>query len=332
MARNLEPKKLLVNTYEATTHRLLEGSAAANGARVFSKVRVADVLPIEGSGVSSELYGFALRAHFDFVVADEASRPLFAVEYDGHQHETADGRSRDKKKNALCEEFMFPLARVRDEHIFREARGVDYLTWLAELFFSTKALEEAQENGIIPEDEPIDPMMFVTHPRIEGAFPLMLAGPARVALQKHARRGTILGPVPTSFTSCDDRGVTKTVAMISAPNGKTFWSEAEIYLWRFGSGACEVTDELATIRLESFVREPDSAHNLAMEPVAIYDALVRFFCEYPLPMTDTSAGGLKLPFSFGMRQIGGRREYFVGAFEGRGERVFETARFESARW
>jgi hypothetical protein len=112
-------------------------------------------------------------------------------------------------------------ARVRDEHIFLKARGIDYLTWLTELFFSTKVLEEAQASGAVPDDEPIDPMMFVMHPRIAGSFPLILAAPARFALQKYAKQGIILGAVPTMLTSRDDHGVTKTVAMISAPNGKT---------------------------------------------------------------------------------------------------------------
>lgn len=42
---------------------------------------MADVLQIEGSGVSNEEYGYALKAHFDFVVADLDSTAEFLVEF-----------------------------------------------------------------------------------------------------------------------------------------------------------------------------------------------------------------------------------------------------------
>ena len=78
--------KPLLNRSEAFADERLRRVAETHGARVFVKPRVADVLPIERSGIASDHYSYALRAHFDFVIADEQHKPLFAVEFDGPLH------------------------------------------------------------------------------------------------------------------------------------------------------------------------------------------------------------------------------------------------------
>lgn len=79
-------RKKLLNGHESTSRELLGEAAKKNGAEVFSKPRVADVLDINASGFDNELYRYALQAHFDFVVADAETKGLFAVEYDGPGH------------------------------------------------------------------------------------------------------------------------------------------------------------------------------------------------------------------------------------------------------
>ncbi len=65
-------------------HKALERAAQAAGYRIAPKVRVADVLPIENSGLSNAEYSYALRSHFDWVVTEGEDRdPQFAVEFDG---------------------------------------------------------------------------------------------------------------------------------------------------------------------------------------------------------------------------------------------------------
>ena len=81
--------KKVINFQEAATRRILLKTATRYGAEVFAKMRVADVLGIEGSGLDAALYSYALRAHFDFVVVDEKFLPLFAVEFDGPSHQEA---------------------------------------------------------------------------------------------------------------------------------------------------------------------------------------------------------------------------------------------------
>src|SRR5262245_61176715 len=96
----------LLNRSEESAYGRLQETCARNKVKVHIKVRVADVLPINGSGISNDLFSFALASHFDFVVADEAHYPLFAVEFDGPLHQTeAMQVERDRKKNSLCQRF-----------------------------------------------------------------------------------------------------------------------------------------------------------------------------------------------------------------------------------
>src|SRR6476661_9207133 len=79
--------KKLMNSYEAVTDTLLNKVATEYRARVFAKIRIADVVPITSSGLPNDQYRYALMAHFDFVVTDKTTEPLFAVEFDGPLHE-----------------------------------------------------------------------------------------------------------------------------------------------------------------------------------------------------------------------------------------------------
>jgi hypothetical protein len=54
------------------------------------------VCPVEGSGISTELYSDALEARFDFVVTDENYDPQFAVESDGPSHDAEDTKALDE--------------------------------------------------------------------------------------------------------------------------------------------------------------------------------------------------------------------------------------------
>jgi hypothetical protein len=90
--------KLLNYSEELTFNRLRE-ITSNEGAHVFPKVRVADVLNLPGNGLENDLFRFGLMAHFDFVVNNDKYEPLFAVEFDGPLHTTSDvQRARDKKR------------------------------------------------------------------------------------------------------------------------------------------------------------------------------------------------------------------------------------------
>ena len=90
-----------MNFPERITYRRLSEVCARRAALVNVKVRLADVLPIEGSGLSQDLYQFALQAHYDFVITDLAQHPLFAVEFDGPSHDYPTQLLRDDKKDEM---------------------------------------------------------------------------------------------------------------------------------------------------------------------------------------------------------------------------------------
>jgi Protein of unknown function (DUF2726) len=146
-------RKILVNRYEQTADAQLKDVAESNGARVFPKLRVADVLAIDGSGISGREYRYALQAHFDFVVAETDGTPYFAVEFDGPQHTTDRATiERDRLKESLCRRFALPLLRVDADHL-RTSGRFTLLGWLVDLWFLYEAWCRAQEGGSVPWDE-----------------------------------------------------------------------------------------------------------------------------------------------------------------------------------
>ena len=162
-------KKINVNRYETLTDTELRRASEEFGARVCPKVRVADALEISRSGLSNELYGYALRAHFDFVVVGEDGRVAFAVEFD-EEHHGSDLNTirRDQLKNSICRSLGMPLLRISDEYLdevgfespwpdrrsFTARRFSSIVGWLTQLWFLEEAFYKAQERGEVPPDEP----------------------------------------------------------------------------------------------------------------------------------------------------------------------------------
>lgn len=107
--------KYLVRWKERETLEILDKVLQRTPYRVFSKVRLSDVLGKErGENLSSDDYNFLLTAHFDFVVYERRGymSPVFAVEFDGPHHQEATQVKRDIKKNRLCMRAKLPLLRI----------------------------------------------------------------------------------------------------------------------------------------------------------------------------------------------------------------------------
>ncbi len=127
--------KKILNSPERITYSRLREVCELHVAEVYAKVRLADVLPIEGSGLSQALYEFALQAHYDFVVTGRDQVPLFALEFDGPQHGHSPQSERDAKKDELSSRFGLPLLRIRAEDLCRTEWQLDRLTELIERWF-----------------------------------------------------------------------------------------------------------------------------------------------------------------------------------------------------
>ena len=81
-----------------------------NGARVYAKPRVADLLPIEGRGITNE--------HSSFVL----------------------------------ERFDVPLATLGSRHLSLSTGSLDCVAWLVELFFMSRAIDDAEAKALRLKD------------------------------------------------------------------------------------------------------------------------------------------------------------------------------------
>jgi hypothetical protein len=121
--------KRLLNYEEELTNERLKDLCKKYGTHVFVKVRLADIFPVEGSGIREEAYRFALQSHLDFVITDKDLNPLFGVEYDGPYHTAPTQQERDAVKMDLCKRFKFPLLRVNARYLLERRAGLDLLGW-----------------------------------------------------------------------------------------------------------------------------------------------------------------------------------------------------------
>ncbi|MBD2539578.1 DUF2726 domain-containing protein [Coleofasciculus sp. FACHB-SPT36] len=145
-------KRALLNPKEEATFKALQESAERCGVRIHTKMRIADVLDIEKSGLSNDEYSYALKAHFDFVVEQKDKSVAFAVEFDGSQHDSdPEAISRDAKKNSICEKLGMPLLRIDAEYL-RKVGQFSIVGWLMEVWFLDQEFVKAQERGGIPDN------------------------------------------------------------------------------------------------------------------------------------------------------------------------------------
>lgn len=315
----MDRRKKVFNPPEAATRKILTAAAEKNAAEVLSKMRIADVLTIERSGLEKDLYSYALMAHFDFVVVDSEHLPLFAVEFDGPHHDSDPrARANDLRKNMICERLGLPLARVRDEHVFRKARGIDYLSWLTEMYFSQKVLGEAQEQGIIPFDEPVDPMMIMRHSNVPGEFPLFISAQARSHLRRFYKQKILGTPIPSVLTSFDSNGAAGCLAVVNRLDGQFLLERATIYLQGFGLIVSDICEEIAIANLAAQVQAHKSSVLPGISATVLRKELLDFFRLYP--RIGTMGGGqFNLGFNVSLEQKDGKGVLRIGALFGQPE-------------
>lgn len=191
--------KRLLNLPESETDRRLREVCDDYNAKVHAKVRVADVLRIEGSGIDDQHYRYALQAHFDFLVADADGSPLFAVEFDGRGHATPEAQARDRVKNALCERFELPLLRVNRLYLTPSYSNWDLLRWFCTVYFISNEWDADVASGRIPPEDAVFDPMFVSVRTKSGMRALELEARARAKLGQLFRSGHIPWHVP-NFT------------------------------------------------------------------------------------------------------------------------------------
>ncbi|HLO83772.1 MAG TPA: DUF2726 domain-containing protein [Nostocaceae cyanobacterium] len=248
-------KDLLLNKYEIVTNEELKKVASKYGVEVCKKIRIADVIDIENSGINKLEYSYALKAHFDFVVTiGKTASPEFVIEFDEKSHEEYERSIRnDKLKNSICKNFEIPLFRINanflkeigefpklnNRSIF--AGKFDSLAgWLVECWFLEKAFYEEQKKGIIPYDEPFCWFSFL------GQDPF---AQSRLYLHKMYEEKRCTTFIPTTIKGHDSDEITwATLAILQLNNGKYIYGFAECKSINFTAiSAYELCEELAVL-------------------------------------------------------------------------------------
>lgn len=244
-------RKPVMTRAELAPDRAIRAAANKYGAETLVKVRVADALAVDGSGLPNDIYGYALRAHFDFLVVEGAQRmPQFAVEFDDPSHERPEVAARDQKKDMICRSLGLPLLRI-DSTFLRRAREATIVGWLIEVWFTEQAFYRVQDEGQIPEDEPF--MYFsVLEPAADGRWrSLALDAEARLELARAHAEGLLRSHVPEEIkTPFYERTQAECYAVAQLDNERYLIGYAKVRGFdRFGVSASELASDLAVADL-----------------------------------------------------------------------------------
>jgi hypothetical protein len=183
----------LLNHSERRTYAALTAALADTGMSVHAQMRCIDALrghiderdlksPSRELGLlDGSEYGYALRAHFDFVVLDHDLEPVLAVEFDGPSHTDPVQVARDCRKNRLCFIAGLPLLRVHDAHLQR-AEQVVILEWFVRLWQAYKQqmpllVAERDEQVDSLADEDVSPFLLADRPDLDVEFVFRLSNP-----------------------------------------------------------------------------------------------------------------------------------------------------------
>jgi hypothetical protein len=239
----------LLNSYEEVTYERVREVAGRNGAHVFSKVRIADAIPLNNSGVSDADFSFALKAHLDFLVTDANYSTLFAVEFDGPTHRTDTQQQRDRQKDTLMERFTLPLLRINANYLNRKYRDLDLLTYFVEVWFLRDAFFKAQESGHVPVDEPFDPASVLSDGRNNRSWPFWLSIETQAKIQDLSKAGQVASHCPNYWIGLDDHTKYRCLMWILLPGGGCCFVETGMRTQSFPVSESDTLMQVATFDL-----------------------------------------------------------------------------------
>ncbi|MFD1413803.1 DUF2726 domain-containing protein [Oceanobacillus jeddahense] len=217
--------KQIFNNYEKVTYGRLQEVCSNDNVSVFPKVRLADIFPINNSGISNEEYTFSLKSHFDFTIIDNASSlPIFAIEFDGDLHETPGQKHLDNIKDTLAKKFDLPLLRINARYLEKKYRDLDLLSWCVEVWFSAEAFYKAQENGTVPYDELFDPELIYYISGKDKKFPIFLSYDIRKEIRNLYEQGKIKNSSPNIWIGKNKKGNYYGISWIYLDNRRGVYS------------------------------------------------------------------------------------------------------------
>lgn len=243
----------LLNRSEEITFEILSKSVLGK-ARVFPKVRVADAVTLNGSGVTDELFRYGLQAHFDFVLTSSDYEPLFAVEFDGPLHQTSETqRERDIKKYAICKHLEFPMLRINSRYVDRKYRGMDLLSYFVDVWFLADAFYEAQANGIVPYDEPFDPTFILNDGSSPNRWPYWLSWESQMRIQSLQKSGKIHSYFPCHWTGVDANEAYRSIVWLEVAPGKFIFTRTGMRAQLFPAYCSDILFQISVLDIEKLI-------------------------------------------------------------------------------
>jgi hypothetical protein len=245
--------KRLLNLAESVTDARLREICAEFDANVNPKIRVADVFEIEASGIADQLYSFALKSHFDFVITGPDHIPIFAVEFDGPGHRSADAKRRDQLKNELCDHFEFQLLRINQRYFSPTFSNWDLLGWFCTVWFVKRGWDDDVLEGKIPYEDSIFDPMFVSVVTKSGTRGLELERHARSEFGRLFRGGVIPSHMPEWIVAKSKGGTLRALAWIKVSEVEGAITETAMQQQRVGDWVHFAIRGIVLSRLEDAV-------------------------------------------------------------------------------
>jgi hypothetical protein len=108
--------KKINNTSEIISYNEIKTELRDTDYIVFPKLPISDVIDSSiKQYLTKQEKNYFEKSHFDFVVADKNHVPAFVIEFDGPCHlEREETKSRDIRKNRICQIAELPLLRITD--------------------------------------------------------------------------------------------------------------------------------------------------------------------------------------------------------------------------
>lgn len=279
----------LLNRYEELTLGRLQAVTDRYGARVYAKIRIADVLRITQSGLDDTLYGFALKSHFDFVISDDRSSPLFAVEFDGPLHSSCERQKlADARKDRICEFAEFPLLRINARYVDAQYRGHDLLSYLTHIWFLHDGFERAQESGHIPLDEPFFPSFILSSPDSKRPFPYWISLDAQLEIKNLMEEGRIRCHAPSYWTGVDSGENYRSIVWLEVGENEYLISKTGMRRQLFPIDAPDILWQIAVFDIRKAIDRYLAADRIAIGWEIVRSELDRFESTYEMRCCGTS--------------------------------------------
>lgn len=242
----------LLNKSEELVFRELNSIAGDTGLRLFSKPRLSDVI-LTNEPLPRGVFDFYTRAHVDFVVTDQQTKPIFIVEYDGPFHSDTRQAKRDQTKDKLCSDAGLGVLRINANHITRQFRGTSVLRWIIEVTEIEKGFFEAQREGQIPWDEPFDPAMIFDDGKGK-KWPYWLSAYATQRLNDFVSKNASKNSGWTKITGYDKKQNLHCLSFCWF-NNSIIWSKTAVKNQSFRFPTFDLLREISTYELDLKVRE-----------------------------------------------------------------------------